>query len=188
MLGRAASPGAKGLLVGPLAHIGANLSEDGLRARITDPVDGTEVDPRNTEEMRTGVDLRGILTGRRGRVPWWRGSPWGHGRWGRGLEAGLDDGKSVCNLGNARPELGGVAIEQGERLRQHKQRRLAPRTRQGQGDFLCILFAAVVAQVGQGLGGARSRNDGAAEALPGVARALTAGLRQLDMPLEQGLL
>jgi hypothetical protein len=83
------------LLVGPLAHISANLCEDGLRDRITDTVDGDEVDTRNTEDMRTGVDRGSVLTVRVGFATWWRGRPYGHGRCGRGLEAWFDNCKAL---------------------------------------------------------------------------------------------
>src|SRR4029077_2905577 len=62
ILWREAQPRAKVLLIGPLAHIRANLGEDRLRNGITDAVDGDEVDTRNTEDVRPRVDLRGVLT------------------------------------------------------------------------------------------------------------------------------
>ena len=187
ILGRAAQAGAQGLRVGPLAPISAKLCEAGLRDTSTDTVDGAEGDTRNTEERRPGVALRGGLTGRRGGATWWRGRPCRRGRWGRGLEAGCEDGKSGFELRIALPAVGGVALAAGQRLLQHTQRLLAPRPWQGQGAFLGLLFAAVVAQGCQGRWGALPGNDGAEDPRPGVSRDIPEGGRLLALHREQGL-
>ena len=62
MLGGEASPGAAVVVVWPLVHVGAHLRQHGRRPGIADAVHGHEVHPGDAEDVRAGVDRRGILT------------------------------------------------------------------------------------------------------------------------------
>src|SRR5262249_8486653 len=156
---------------------------EGLRESLPDTVAGAEVDTRHTAERRPGGARGGVLTVRRGRATGWRGRPCGHGRCGRGLDAGGGNGQRRGDLGLALPEWGGGAIDEGQRLLQHTQMLLAPRPWQGQGDGLGLLLAAGVAQGCQGRWGARTGNEGAEDPLPGVSRASPEGWRPREMQL-----
>lgn len=121
-------------------------------------------------------------------------TPWGLGRRGGdehrggGRKARLEHGKSPCDLRVACTELGRVAIEAGERLRQANQMLRTPRTRQSPGALGGLFFPTLVAQGGEGLRVALARDHGADDALSGVPRDITERVRPLDIPRSQCLL
>ena len=89
MLGGHAQPGAAGCVIRPLAPIRADLAAThGLRQRSAEAVPGHEVHPGDAEDVRAGVDRRGVLAVRMGLATRWRGSPAGRGAAGPGSQRG----------------------------------------------------------------------------------------------------
>ena len=176
-------------VIGPLAHVRADLGEDGLGKGIADAVHGHEVHPGDAEDMGTGVDRRGILTVRVGLAPWGRGGPRRVRALGGGLEARLDDGEGVFDLRIAGAELGGVEIEQREGLREDKQMLL--RARCPSTPARSRPHPSCSGSCARRPGGCGSRSPATMARMmrcPVVACDIAERLGQLDIHLQQGLL
>ena len=126
------SPGAKVCVIGPRAHVGANLSQNRLRHGIAHPMDGHEVHARDAEEVGTGVALGSVLAVRVGLATRREGGGRAAGRRGR-RNARLDHGEDACNLRVAGAALRRVALAQCQGLCEDKDGLLAPRAGQRAG-------------------------------------------------------
>lgn len=145
MLGSEAQPRAEVLVIGPLAHVRADLGSDGLRPGIAHAVHGHERHTGNAQEMSAGVPFGGILAVRVGLATRGRGRLWQEGRMEGGLKARLDDRKGAFDLRGARADLDRVGIEERERLPEDKQVLCPPSPGEGPCHRSGLLLAAVIA-------------------------------------------
>ena len=171
----------------PLAPIGADRGQEGLGDGIAAAVHGHEVHARHPEDMRAGVARRRVLAVGVRRAPWGARGCCGGGGLGGERAARRAPRESLCAVCSALAQLGGGAIAAGERVLEDTAMRLAPGARQRQRDCVRRLLAARVAEGGERVRVARTGDDGAEDARPGVPRDIAERLGQRDMPLQERL-
>jgi hypothetical protein len=173
-------------VIRPFAHVGTNCGEDGLGDGGADPGDGDQISPRKTEERRPGGANWGVLAVCM-RFAWRRG---GTRRWGRlrgGFAARCHDGEGACDLRVTCAELRGRDIKQGSGVLQDKERLLMPGAGEGAGDLVAVLLATRMAPGGQRARVAFACDNSADEALSRGAHDITERLREVHIPLPEGL-
>ena len=151
------------------------------------PCTATRSTPVSREDMRAGVARRRVLAVGVRRAPWGARGCGGGGGLGGERAARRAPRESLCAVCSALAQLGGGAIAAGERGREDTAMRLAPGARQRQRDCGRRLLAARVAEGGERVRGARTGDDGAEDARPGVPRDIAERLGPRDMPLQERL-
>ncbi len=108
--------------------------------------------------------------------------------WVRVRPIGADGGVGALDFGIAGGDLGGVKVIEFEGLLEDKEMFLPPCAGEGARDLRFALLALGMAQSGQFVGGAFSRDDRADDAQAGVASGIRDRLIEANIHVNQGLL
>ena len=152
-------------LIGPFAHIGADLGHHRLGNRIAHPVHGHEINAGNRRICARVFTSGAFLLWEWG----FDAAAWGEPRAWRlasHLETGRDDGEGPFDLRIAGAELGRVEIEQGQRWGRTNRGASRQVPVSAIAHLVRLLFTAVIAQGGQVCGVAFARDDRADDPLP----------------------
>jgi hypothetical protein len=164
--------------LGNFGHIGADFRDDGLSERHTDTMHGHQVHTADVLQVSAHLPVLGRILAVRASL----------GRQERrfsafplGFPIRANQAVGALDFGIAGLELGGVEVEEGQGLREHKQVLFPPGAGQRQGYLRFALLAAVVAQGRQSMWVTFSGNTGSDNAQPGLASDVAEDLGELDV-------